>query len=301
MDINSAYISIDDAATYFNVNRMTVRNWCDKGILSTITVSNRTMINTQSIRMLESQMPTITAIQRSIDDYRKELHEQKLILQGELNILQDEIRQRHWANNHIQYISEMISILLETLTDKENENNYRLVKYFLDGDDYKDIALLTGIPVKQVMYIIRSFGRTLLRTRQYTRMLQMLKQGEAECNTIKKKCLNLELEVKNLRLGYEKMIGAVMQGQENGDANLPSKHLNSEILDSYLPSDVFSTRVRNILGYYGISTIGQLVSHSKNDLATLRNMGRKSMTELTEFIHKLGLDWYGESKPASGG
>ena len=41
----------------------------------------------------------------------------------------------------------------------------------------------------------------------------------------------------------------------------------------------------------GIDTIGDLVQYSKLDMIKFRNFGKKSLMQLDDFIHEMGLEW----------
>ena len=68
------------------------------------------------------------------NQYAEQKKEFQLILKGEVDILQEEIRQRRWTNNHIQYFAEMFSLMMSILNDTEEDVlTVRMVKYFLYG------------------------------------------------------------------------------------------------------------------------------------------------------------------------
>ena len=299
MNINSEYISIEDAASYFNVNKVTVRKWCDKGLLSMIVVGNKYMVSTESIQEVEKNRLSITKVQKNIEKYLKDAEEYKLILQGELNVMKEEITQRHWCNNHIQYISEMTAILLDALTGKNDEDsNVRLVRYFLEGEDYKDIALLTGIPVKQVMNTIRTFGRTLLRTRTYARMLEMSVNQDTLVRKLQDEKHELEKNIRVIQAKYDTLVSSVI---EDGLGSHADKISIPDIGEMSLSNQNFSTRVNNILKSYNIKTVRDLIAYTENEVLKLSNMGTKSFQELTHFLHGFGLAWAEKEEKIPGG
>lgn len=299
MNINSEYISIEDAASYFNVNKVTVRKWCDKGLLSMIVVGNKYMVSSESVREVEKHKLPITKVQQNIEKYLQEAEEYKLILQGELNVMKEEITQRHWCNNHIQYISEMTAILLDALTGQNAEDtNVRLVRYFLEGEDYKDIALLTGIPVKQVMNTIRTFGRTLLRTRTYARMLEMSVNQDNLVRQVQDEKHELEKNIRVIQTKYDTLVSSVI---EDGLGSHADKICIPDIDEMSLSSQNFSTRVNNILKAYNIKTVRDLITYTEDEALKLSNMGTKSFQELTNFLHGLGLSWTENKEKIPGG
>jgi len=52
-----------------------------------------------------------------------------------------------------------------------------------------------------------------------------------------------------------------------------------------------SVRALNCLKAADVETLGQLVSHNKNDLLKFRNFGKKSLTELEELLDGLKLSF----------
>ena len=73
-----------------------------------------------------------------------------------------------------------------------------------------------------------------------------------------------------------------------------------EELSEDVPPSVFSirlvncnlpVRVLNVTKAADIDTIGDLVQYSKFDMVKFRNFGKKSLMQLDEFIHEMGLEW----------
>jgi DNA-directed RNA polymerase subunit alpha len=52
-----------------------------------------------------------------------------------------------------------------------------------------------------------------------------------------------------------------------------------------------SVRALNCLKAADVETLGQLVSHNKNDLLKFRNFGKKSLTELEELLDGLKISF----------
>jgi hypothetical protein len=64
---------------------------------------------------------------------------------------------------------------------------------------------------------------------------------------------------------------------------------NRDKLDSPVSILEMSVRTANVLDQAGIHWIGQLVQKQETDLLSLKNAGRKTVKELTEFLDELGL------------
>lgn len=55
-----------------------------------------------------------------------------------------------------------------------------------------------------------------------------------------------------------------------------------------------SVRTYNCLKRSGVLTVGDLVSKKKSEVMMIRNISRKCVDELTEFLHNMDLDWIPE-------
>jgi DNA-directed RNA polymerase subunit alpha len=64
-----------------------------------------------------------------------------------------------------------------------------------------------------------------------------------------------------------------------------------QLLKRKLSDLTLSVRALNCLKAADVETLGQLVSHNKNDLLKFRNFGKKSLTELDELLDKLKLSF----------
>jgi hypothetical protein len=69
--------------------------------------------------------------------------------------------------------------------------------------------------------------------------------------------------------------------QESNDPKMKAKLVDFDL----------SVRTLNILHAGGIDTIGELVKLHKTDVLKLRNAGRKTLTELDDFMASQGLEW----------
>lgn len=229
-----------------------------------------------------------TSKKKQTDEYAEQQKEFQLILKGEVDILQEEIRQRRWTNNHIQYFAELFSLMMSILNDTEEDVlTVRMVKYFLDGDNYKDIALLTGVPVLQVMANIRKFGRAFLRANTYRTVLEkvnkdqkLVEELKQENETLRKMYFKLKAGQFNQSIQESKNTGQEDSGIEGS--------IEEDFLKSGIASHPLSNRLKNALSHKGILTVGECLQYSAKDLLQFRNMGVTSVNELETFLVKHG-------------
>ena len=64
-----------------------------------------------------------------------------------------------------------------------------------------------------------------------------------------------------------------------------------QLLKTKLVDMDLSVRALNCLKAADVETLGELVSFNKNDLLKFRNFGKKSLSELEEFVREKGLNF----------
>lgn len=222
------------------------------------------------------------------NQYAEQKKEFQLILKGEVDILQEEIRQRRWTNNHIQYFAEMFSLMMSILNDTEEDVlTVRMVKYFLDGDNYKDIALLTGVPVLQVMANIRKFGRAFLRANTYRTVLEKVNKDQKLVEELKQE--NETLRKMYFKLKAQQFNQSIFESKNTERAASEiEESLERDFLKSNIENHPLSKRLKNALSSKEILTVGECLQYSAKDLLQFRNMGVTSVNELESFLEKHG-------------
>ena len=64
-----------------------------------------------------------------------------------------------------------------------------------------------------------------------------------------------------------------------------------KVLETSIEELELSVRSFNCLKRAGISTVEDLTNRSENDMMKVRNLGKKSLDEVTNKLHALGLDF----------
>ena len=70
-----------------------------------------------------------------------------------------------------------------------------------------------------------------------------------------------------------------------------AKKINADFLNQKLVDCNLSVRALCCCKSVGIETIADLAAYKKMDLLKFRNFGKKSITELDDFLSGLGLKW----------
>ena len=180
-----------------------------------------------------------------------------------------------------EHFNERLEFLLTKLviTDRE-EKIIRL--YYIDGKTFEEIGKYFGTTRERIKQIHDKAIKKLKLFKKYF-------YGGKWClmEELAKEEYQKYLETQKSFRTYESAKQYILQ-YENG-VFLPIKEQKIENLD-------LTMRSYNCLKRAGIRTIGDLLNFSYYDLIKIRNLGRKSMKEILDTIHDLGLKFRGEQR-----
>lgn len=160
-----------------------------------------------------------------------------------------------------------------------------------EGDDTHTIAIDSIFtPIRRVMYRHEDF-RVQQKTDYEKLIIGVTTDGTIDPRKALQDAANILISHFSLFTDDKKL--EVMQYQEEFESFDQTEPLSEKKAMLQTPIDEcdLSSRARNCLTSHGILTLGDLISKPKDDVAKLRNFGRKSMDELTEYLETIGLDF----------
>lgn len=143
-------------------------------------------------------------------------------------------------------------------------------------------------PIRNVKYTIENF-----RVEQKTDYEKLIFDIESDGSITPKDALQeaAKILIQHFMLFSDERITLESEVKsESEDFDESSLHMR-QLLKSRLSDMDLSVRALNCLKAADIDTLGDLVSYNKNDLLKFRNFGKKSLTELEEFVELKGLDF----------
>lgn len=143
-------------------------------------------------------------------------------------------------------------------------------------------------PIRNVKYTIENF-----RVEQKTDYEKLIFDIESDGSITPKDALQeaAKILIQHFMLFSDERITLESEVKsESEDFDESSLHMR-QLLKSRLSDMDLSVRALNCLKAADIDTLGDLVSYNKNDLLKFRNFGKKSLTELEEFVDLKGLDF----------
>lgn len=166
-------------------------------------------------------------------------------------------------------IGGSLCTLLE-LTSQGGMREKKIMQAFFNGDRISNIAYEFGLSRERVRQIV------IKAIRKFNYSIEELADLKQENNSLKE-------EIKNVKM---QLIMQEGEKEEEHSDDVPPSVFSIRLVNCNLP-----VRVLNVTKAADIDTIGDLVQYSKFEMVKFRNFGKKSLMQLDEFIHEMGLEW----------
>lgn len=157
------------------------------------------------------------------------------------------------------------------------------------GDDINTLAIDSiYTPIKNVKYTIENF-RVDQKTDYDKLIIEITTNGSINPKDALKEAARI-LIYHFMLFSDEKITLEATETGDNEEFDEEVLHMR-QLLKSKLVDMDLSVRALNCLKSAEVETIGELVVFNKNDLLKFRNFGKKSLTELDEFLSSLNLSF----------
>lgn len=282
-------ISRKEAASILQVHPQTVSNYSKNGMLKEVRKGKLCYYYEEQVRSLVGPSAEFVTLEQEIQAHKDELEK----IKQEYNSLKQLWHKKlHSANSAIR-IYDLIMVILMKFVDQDNEeypsylstNERTVVKGFLDLKSTEELSKELGLTVSRINQIFNISLKKLMRygsaiterdillesNKSLEQQISILKYELNEWNELK---ISSGISEDEIRSKISKKI------------TLCDKHpiLNKKISDINI-----STRCRKCLESIGIYTMLDLVKSSRSDLHKIRNLGKKSITELDLLLKKYKL------------
>ncbi len=157
------------------------------------------------------------------------------------------------------------------------------------GDDINTLAIDSiYTPIKNVKYTIENF-RVDQKTDYDKLIIEITTNGSINPKDALKEAARI-LIYHFMLFSDEKITLEATETGDNEEFDEEVLHMR-QLLKSKLVDMDLSVRALNCLKSAEVETLGELVVFNKNDLLKFRNFGKKSLTELDEFLSSLNLSF----------
>ena len=279
-----ARITRNKAAEILGVSRQTISNYIKEGIIgSYVDEHGITYVNSDDIEKYAQKYKMIAANEKMIDEKLKEVEYRKRAINVELT----ELRDRATANgklaaNAVGMLFGVINTMshlgvLPNLTYRESN----LLKDIINGMTYDELSIKYGVSATRIRQIAEKTCNKLT----YNENIVI---AELSTNrTLQYEVERLKKVIKSLQVSFDEYRRA--KGDKPvSSAVLPPLILGKDINDCNLP-----VRILNALRWCEVYTVGDLLRklHGKSDLYKIRNLGKKSIWIILDFVEENNLDF----------
>lgn len=257
----------NDAAAYLGVDPQTITNWVNKGLLGGYNdkSSKRFWVNADDVKKYSEKYKMLSVSEDLLDREQKELLASERKVNAKMQMLM------HDALNVSSFSYDKIGGSLCTLLELTSQGGMRekkIMQSFFNGDRISNIAEELELSRERVRQIV------VKAIRKFNYAIKELADLKQENNSLKE-------EIKNVKMQL-----IMQEGEEEQSEDVPPSVFSIRLVNCNLP-----VRVLNVTKAADIDTIGDLVQYSKFEMVKFRNFGKKSLMQLDEFIHEMGLEW----------
>ena len=279
-----ARITRNKAAEILGVSRQTISNYIKEGILgSYVDEHGITYVNSEDIEKYAQKYKMIAVNEKMIDDKLKEVEARKRAINVELT----ELRNRATANgklaaNAVGMLFGVINVMSHlNITPKLSYRESKMLKDIINGMTYDELSLKYDLTTTRIRQIVEKTCNKLtynedaaiadIATNQYLR------------NVID----GLKKNLKAVQTSYDEYRRA------KGDVPISSAVLPPLILGKDVNDCNFPVRILNMFKWCDVYTVGDLLRkfHGKYDLDKIRNIGKKSVCIILDFIEENNLSF----------
>lgn len=259
----------NQAAEFLGVSPQTITNWVESGLLGGYNdkKSRRFYVNGDDVRRYFDKYKLIAVSESIIEDRLVELRKCSRQVEKKMESLASDAFNISCFNND-DFGVAMCKLMCSLVYIPERY--VRIMRKFLTGSKIGVIAQefdLTAERVRQI--VVRCMRKLCLALDEVNAKLSENDSLKSENDFLKARNAILEGADKKEELG---LVAPVILLQPLVDFNL-------------------SVRCMNVLYSNKINTLGDLVRLDRDNVLMLRNLGKKSLSELDDLLEKLGLEW----------
>lgn len=285
-----ARITRNKAAEILGLSRQTISNYIEQGLIGSCVGEHGILyVNSEDVEKYAQKYKMLAANEKMIDDKLKEVEAHKRAINVELT----ELRNRATASgklaaNAVGMLFGVINTMSYlNITPKLSYRESKMLKDIINGMTYDELSFKYDLTATRIKQIVDKTCNKLTYN---------------ENATIADIATNQDLRI--VIDGLKKKLKAVQTSyneyrRAKGDVPISGAVLPPLILGKDVNDCDFPVRILNMFKSYNVYTIGDLLRkfHGKSDIAKIRNLGKKSIWIILDFIEENNLSFkqYGES------
>lgn len=279
-----ARITRNKAAEILGLSRQTISNYIEQGLIGSCVGEHGILyVNSEDVEKYAQKYKMLAANEKMIDDKLKEIEAHKRAINVELT----ELRNRATANgklaaNAIGMLFGVINTMSYlNITPKLSYRESQILKDIINGMTYDELSFKYDLTTARIRQIIDKTCNKLTYN-----------ENAAIADIATNQDLRIVID------GLKKKLKAVQTSYDEyrrakGDVPISGAVLPPLILGKDVNDCDFPVRILNMFKSYNVYTVGDLLRkfHGKSDLAKIRNLGKKSVYIILDFIEENNLSF----------
>lgn len=279
-----ARITRNKAAEILGLSRQTISNYIEQGLIGSCVGEHGILyVNSEDVEKYAQKYNMLAANEKMIDDKLKEVEAHKRAINVELT----ELRNRATANgklaaNAVGMLFGVINTMSYlNITPKLSYRESQMLKDIINGMTYDELSFKYDLTTARIRQIVEKTCNKLTYN-----------ENAAIADIATNQDLRIVID------GLKKKLKAVQTSYDEyrrakGDVPISSAVLPPLILGKDVNDCDFPIRILNMFRSYNIYTVGDLLRkfHGKSDIAKIRNLGKKSIYIILDFIEENNLSF----------
>ena len=271
----------NEAAEILGVSPQTISNYCKEGLIGSVQRNGRIIcIDADELDEAKRDLKIIHAREKMIDLKKKALSEETISLNRKLCAIRSAMNA-----GRIEIKTDYVPTLISNIVRFVPGLKYRerdIIGKFVNGSDFQTLSEEYGVSVSRIMQILK---KGISRFEDFDRIARSIRwscESDYENEILKDQIKELKKEIEILR------------GPKT-DSDISAADIN------YLTT-LLSTKIEclnlSVRTYKGLAlskekyeTVGDILKRPKENLLNIKNIGRKSISEIVDVMDGLGLDF----------
>lgn len=279
-----ARITRSKAAEILGLSRQTISNYIEQGLIGSCVGEHGILyVNSEDVEKYAQKYKMLAANEKMIDDKLKEVEAHKRAINVELT----ELRNRATASgklaaNAVGMLFGVINTMSYlNITPKLSYRESKMLKDIINGMTYDELSFKYDLTTARIRQIVEKTCNKLTYN-----------ENAAIADIATNQDLRIVID------GLKKKLKAVQTSYDEyrrakGDVPISGAVLPPLILGKDVNDCDFPVRILNMFKCYNVYTVGDLLRkfHGKSDMAKIRNLGKKSVYIILDFIEENNLSF----------
>ena len=272
-------VPVAKAADEFGVNRQTIINWHDEGLLQGTTIKGNRFVTRDSLEKLKGFYPEAAADANRVDAYRNEIAGLQVQLKQQRDMLRKERIYRHYAPVFVNNLIDKMVYLMKKMDrcSQGGELEEDLIRCWMFGHDVKATCEKHGISPYTYLQSTRKYKKLLRQMGDYADMAEKFRDMDHELQMTKAQLKKVQEDMDDYRSRCKTV---------NNEESWKEKYtiLTKDLWDLDL-----TVKTLRVLQMHEFKNLAEVIKLNKRELLKLKYFGNKCLIEIEDILEPYGL------------